>query len=93
MKYKIFLYHFDKKARNELTDGGNLEEPVAAGLLSHLVDLVVGKLFGQGDRDLGARRDVCRLAVDAIIHETAKGIQDLCDEHKLGRVKLGDLGV
>lgn len=61
------------QSRDKFSDGGNLEEPVPAGLLPRVRDLVWGELLWQHYRLAGTRREVRALPSDAIIHQVTCG--------------------
>ena len=57
------------QSRDQFSDGGYLEEPVATSFLPCVWNLIGGEFLRQHDRLAGSGRHDCGLAADAVIHQ------------------------
>ena len=64
------------QSRDKFSDGSNLEEPVPAGLLPRVRNLVWSELLWQHHRLAGTGREVRAFASDAIIHQVTCGREE-----------------
>ena len=80
-------------AGEELADGCNFVEPIAAGLTSDGGDILSAEVLRQGHWHSVNRIVNDRSSPEPIKYKPSERIQNLRDQNKFGRVKLNDRGV